>query len=141
MSIKNDILNDMETLDISSFEKALNSLISILERYSRENDADIRDAVIQRFEYTYSLAIKMITRFINLQSNETIPVMTFNETIRAANKIGLLKNNLIVWTEYRQKRNATSHTYDEAVANEVLAVIPQFKDEAGYLLERLKERI
>ena len=130
----------MEKLDITSFEKALSSLNSILLRYEREhNDIDIRDAVIQRFEYTYSLAVKMITRFINLQSNEATPAMTFNETIRQANKLGLLKGDLINWTEYRQKRNMTSHTYDETVANEVVAVLPKFKDEAEFLLQRLKE--
>ena len=96
----------MECLEISSFEKALNSLDSIIERYKRDNfDVDIRDAVIQRFEYTYSLAIKMIKRFIGLQSAEVLQDMTFNEIIRSANKLGLLKNDLVKWTEYRQKRN------------------------------------
>ena len=64
---KNGILTIMETIDISSFEKVLSSLEAILIRYEKENfDIDIRDAVIQRFEYTYSLAIKMVTRFLNL---------------------------------------------------------------------------
>ena len=132
----------METLDISSFEKALSSLEAILIRYEKDNhDIDIRDAVIQRFEYTYSLAIKMITRFLNLQSSENLSQMTFNEIIRQANQFGLLLSNLIKWTEYRQKRNATSYTYDENVAKEVMAVIPEFKQEAEFLLKQLKERI
>ena len=132
----------METIDISSFEKVLSSLEAILIRYEKENfDIDIRDAVIQRFEYTYSLAIKMVTRFLNLQSNENLPQMTFNEIIRQANQFGLLQSNLIKWTEYRQKRNATSHTYDENVAKEVMAVISEFKQEAEFLLKQLKERI
>lgn len=85
----------MEILDITPFEKALTSLESILNRYEKDNfDIDIRDAVIQRFEYTYSLALKMIIRFINMQSPEVLADMTFNEAIRKANKLGLLKNNL-----------------------------------------------
>ena len=45
----------MEKLDISSFKNAINSLNSILIRYQKDNyDIDIRDAVIQRFEYTYN---------------------------------------------------------------------------------------
>lgn len=130
----------MENLDISSFENALSTLDSILLRYKRDNyDVDIRDAVIQRFEYTYSLAIKMLTRFIAGQSTEATPAMTFNETIRQGNKLGLLNNNLEKWTEYRQKRNLTSHTYNEEAAKEVLDVIPEFKDEAYFLLNRLRE--
>lgn len=131
----------MKNIDITPFEKAINSLDSILLRYSRENDSDIRDAVIQRFEYTYSLAIKMLVRFINYQSNESLPSMTFNDTIRIANKLDLLKGNLEDWTEYRQKRNLTSHTYDENIANQVVSIVPAFKLEADFLFSRLKEKI
>lgn len=130
----------MEKLDISSFENALSTLDSILIRYKRDNyDVDIRDAVIQRFEYSYSLAIKMLKRFIERQSTEATQAMTFNEIIRQGNKLGLLNCDLEKWTEYRQKRNLTSHTYDERAAKEVLDVIPEFKDEAYFLLNRLKE--
>ena len=94
----------MKMLDTTSFENAITSLNSILARYAREHDNDIRDAVIQRFEYTYSLAIKMITRFINLQANEEVVTMTFNETIRIANKMGILRSDLVKWTTYRQMR-------------------------------------
>ena len=76
-----------------------------------------------------------------MQSPETLPDMTFNETIRKANKFGLLKNNLEKWTEYRQKRNSTSHTYDERVAIEVVSVIPDFKNEAEFLLAQLKKNL
>ncbi len=129
----------MENLDTTSFEKAINSLNSIINRYKKENfDIDIRDAVIQRFEYTYSLAVKMMTRYINMVSPSEQTDMTFNEIIRKANRLGILKTDLDKWTEYRQKRNMTSHTYDETVANIVVSIVEDFKDEAAYLLEKLK---
>lgn len=128
----------MKNLDITSFENALNSLNSILIRYEKDNhDIDIRDAVIQRFEYTYSLALKMLNRFLNMQAPQALPDMTFNEIIRNANKLDLLKSNLEKWTEFRQKRNSTSYTYDEKVEIEVMAIIPEFKTEAEFLLEQL----
>jgi hypothetical protein len=37
-------------------------------------------------------------------------------------------------------RARTSHSYDEAVALEVVAGIPDFLEEARYLRDRLKER-
>lgn len=130
----------MENINTDSFEKAIKSLNSILERYKKDNyDIDIRDAVIQRFEYTYSLALKVISRFIKMQSTDVIDNMTFNQTIREANKLGLLKTDLPQWTEYRQKRNLTSHTYDEQVANDVISIIPEFKEEAEYILSKIKE--
>lgn len=89
----------MENINTDSFEKAIKSLNSILERYKKDNyDIDIRDAVIQRFEYTYSLALKVISRFIKMQSTDVIDNMTFNQTIREANKLGLLKTDLPQWT-------------------------------------------
>ena len=72
----------MKNLDITSFENVLSSLNSILIRYEKDNhDIDIRDAVIQRFEYTYSLALKMLNRFLNMQAPQALPDMTFNEII------------------------------------------------------------
>ena len=131
----------MKTLDITSFQNAVKSLDAILNRYARENDADIRDAVIQRFEYTYSLALKIMTRFINYSANEIIPVMTFNEIIRKSNQLGILRTNLETWDKYKQFRNMTSHTYDEEVAKQVVSIIPDFKNEAVFLLNKLKEKL
>ena len=130
----------MEKLDITSFENALKSLIDILVMYDKNpDDIVVRDATIQRFEYTYSLALKMLSRFINNESKEITHTMTFNQLIRTANQFGLLKSNLEIWDDYRQKRNSTSHTYDETIALEVMSIVPNFKDDAEFLLNKLKE--
>ncbi|MBR1424059.1 nucleotidyltransferase substrate binding protein [bacterium] len=132
----------MEKFDVTSFENAINSLNEVIDVYNADISNKItRDSLIQRFEYTYSLALKMMTRFINLKSNEAIPVMTFNETIRTANRFGLLNSNLEIWDDYRQKRNMTSHTYDEDTAIKVVAIIENFKNDAEFLLNKLKEKI
>lgn len=103
------------------------------------NDIVVRDATIQRFEYTYSLALKMLSRFINMEAKEITHTMTFNQLIRTANQFGLLKSNLEIWDDYRQKRNLTSHTYDETVAVKVMSIVPLFKNDAQFLLNKLKE--
>ena len=99
--------------------------------------------MIQRFEYTYSLALKMIKRYFSNGAFifENIDSMTFNEMIRQANKMGLLSSNLEKWDNYRQKRNLTSHTYDEKIAVEVVEIIEDFAQEAQYLLDKLKEKL
>ena len=130
----------MEKLDVTSFENALNSFVEILVMYDNNpNDIVVRDAAIQRFEYTYSLALKMISRFVNNESKEITHTMTFNQLIRTANQFGLLKSNLEIWDNYRQKRDLTSHTYDEFVAVKVMSVFPSFKNDAQFLLNKLKE--
>ncbi len=134
---------DENILNLSSYEKALKSLEEIILRYKKEYmDIAIRDALIQRFEYTYSLAIKMIKRYLKiaLAENEEVDTMDFNRMIREASRMGILLNNLEIWTVYRQKRNITSHTYDEQKALEVVGVVDDFYKDAKYLLSKLQER-
>ena len=82
-----------------------------------------------------------MNRYINLYSSDTISDMTFNEIIRKASKLGLLKNDLEKWTEYRKKRNMTSHTYDEKIANQVVDIIPDFKQDAEFLYNSLESKL
>lgn len=129
-------------IDLTPFEKALKTLDEIIIRYEKEkNDDAIRDAVIQRFEYTYSLSIKMLTRFLQSQAIDLPDILTFNEIIRKANQLGLLLSNLEKWTDYRQKRNMTSHTYEESIAQSVVSVVYDFQKDATFLLNELKKRI
>lgn len=119
---------------------AIATLDEIILRYDNENfDNAIRDAVIQRFEYTYSLAVNMIWRYLKLNLANIEDTLTFNEIIREASKMGLLLSNLEVWTIFRQKRNLSSHTYNENVALDVVSVVKDFQKEVHYLLNQLKK--
>ncbi len=134
----------MKKLDITPFEKALNSLKEVIEVYNSDKaNLIVRDSMIQRFEYTYSIALKMIKRFFSQGAFvlENIEGMTFNEMIRQANKMELLKSNLEIWDNFRQKRNLTSHTYDETVARDVASIIEDFAIEVDFLLNTLREKI
>jgi nucleotidyltransferase substrate binding protein (TIGR01987 family) len=52
-------------LDLSSFDEALASLDrAAIRAQAAPADEDLRDAVIQRFEYTYELAWKMLKRHL-----------------------------------------------------------------------------
>lgn len=130
------------TLDFSSFEKALSSLQRVLQRSSAvPGDDDIRDACIQRFEYTYELAFKMLKRQLEqeLPSSEELDHLPFKEVIRVGAERGLIAVPQR-WFDYRDKRNITSHTYDEAKAREVYAVLADFAADAADLLTRLQGR-
>lgn len=133
----------MQELDLVPFKKALQSLKEVIEIYNKDkNNLIIRDSMIQRFEYTYSIALKMVKRFFSQGAFvlENIEGMTFNEMIRQANKMGLLRANLEKWDMYRQRRNLTSHTYDEKVAQDVASIIEDFADEVEFLLKKLEEK-
>ena len=65
-----------------------------------------------------------------------IEQMEFKTLVRTAAEKGLVDDPL-AWLLFREKRNITSHTYDETKSLDVLAVIPQFMTRAGFLLDRL----
>lgn len=130
------------TLDISALENAKNRLNEMLARYKKEaNDEAVRDSVIQRFEFTYSIALKTLRKYFIERAFilEEVNQMSFNEMIRTASQLNLIKSNLEKWTIYREMRNMTSHTYDEEIALQVVSIIPDFSDEITYLLTKLKE--
>lgn len=134
----------MTNLDLTALEKAYKSLLEVIEVYnSDKTNLIVRDSLIQRFEYTYSLALKMLKRYFSVSAFviDNIEGMTFNEMIRTANKMGLLRSNLEIWDDFRRKRNATSHTYDETIALSVVSVVEEFAKEVDFLLNKLKENL
>lgn len=130
-------------LDLSSLEKAIKSLEEALLEYKKDlKNRFVRDASIQRFEYTYELTHKMLKRYLEMSepSAEVIEEMSFPQLIRTGSEKGLLKNAWPTWRKYRDARNMTSHTYDEKKAYEVFEVVPLFLKDAQYLLDQLKKR-
>jgi nucleotidyltransferase substrate binding protein (TIGR01987 family) len=131
-------------LDLTPLDNAVARLGEGLEQYRKTpTDSLIRDGVIQRFEFTYELSHKMLKRFLALTSASPAEYdeMVFADLIRTGNERGLLLGDWPTWKGYREKRSKTSHTYDEAVAIEVVEIIDAFLEEARYLLSRLKERV
>lgn len=132
------------TFSISVLENAHKRLCDVLKIFvENENDDIVRDSVIQRFEFTYSIALKTLKKYFEGVAfvMEDVQQMTFNQVIRVANQLDLLHFELDKWTEFRQMRNLTSHTYDEEVARKVVAVVPDFCEEVGYLLKQLRSKI
>ena len=79
----------------------------------------VRDSVIQRFEFCWELAWKALKLRLEQLGVEALnPRDTFREALSA----GLIDDGN-AWTEVQKKRNLTSHTYDEALADEVYAFI------------------
>ena len=77
----------------------------------------VRDSVIQRFEFCFELGWKML-RLKLLE--EGIEANTPRAVIREGVAAGFLDDGN-QWSHMLQKRNETSHTYDEALALEVYA--------------------
>ncbi len=131
-------------LDISALEKAIGRLQEGLTRYQQDiTDTQIRDGLIQRFEFTYEISHRMIKRYLEFVSPtpEQYDTMTFQHLIRSGNEQELLRGDWSAWRKYREMRSKTSHTYDEDVALEVVDGIPDFLEEAQYLIKQLQSRL
>jgi nucleotidyltransferase substrate binding protein (TIGR01987 family) len=104
-------------------------------------DEELRDACIQRFEFTFELAWKMLKRRleIDLPNPQEADAMSYRSLIRAGAERGLL-DDAPDWFVYREKRNLTAHAYDPGKAAEVYAVLPAFARHVRTLLERLEAR-
>jgi nucleotidyltransferase substrate binding protein (TIGR01987 family) len=129
-------------LDLSSLEKAVNSLNRALVRsVASPEDEELRDACIQRFEYTFELSWKMLKRQLEeeVASPSEVDSYSFKQLVRTGGERGLV-TDVVDWFDYREKRNLTSHAYDEEKARQVYVVTQRFADSAANLLARLKER-
>ena len=122
----------MTNLDFTALENTINRLGEVLKRYEREKTDDVvRDSVIQRFEFTYSIALKTLRKYFIERAFviDDVNNLSFNEMIRIASKLNLIKSDLEKWTQYRTMRNLTSHTYDEEIALKVVGIVPDFYEE------------
>jgi len=100
----------------------------------------LRTASIQAFEYCYALALKAIERELEgRMAAEILEGFNFRTFIRAAWEAGLVER-LEDWDRFRELRNTTSHTYDDAKAAMVFAALPDFARAVKHLLARMEER-
>ena len=131
-------------LDLSVFHQALITLREAVDEGIKDpSNSFVRDAMIQRFEYTYELAHKMLKRYLELTepASEVIDQMSFPELIRTASERGLLLHGWDHWKQYRDARNITSHTYNEKKAIHVCLMIPLFFEEGLYLAAGLESHV
>jgi nucleotidyltransferase substrate binding protein (TIGR01987 family) len=132
-----------QPLDLTSLAKAIQRLSEGLARYQADtSDTQIRDGLIQRFEFTYEISHKMLKRFLESVSANRgeFDAMSFADLIRTGNEQGLLLGTWSDWKRYREMRSSTSHAYDEEVALGVVEGIPSFLAESEFLLKQLEGR-
>jgi nucleotidyltransferase substrate binding protein (TIGR01987 family) len=107
-------------LALGHFEKALDRLKEVLAEPIETTI--VRDALIQRFEFTFEAAWKAMYRWLRARGNDV-------DEEAAAVIPEAFARRLITdekgWGQMRKFRNKTSHTYDEAIAIEVAAFVRQ----------------
>lgn len=107
----------------SNYQKALAQLkdaVSLAQERSLTNLE--KQGMVQAFEYTHELAWKTLADFLKFQGYTDL--FGSKDTVRQAFSIGLLAQGE-VWMAMIKSRNQTSHTYNEAVAEEIVSAIKE----------------
>ena len=124
----------------SALERSLNFLNSDMAKDPALHE-QFRAAAIQAFEFTHDLAFKMLKRQLEQMAADPASVdkMSYMEVIRTGAEAGLLED-VAGFRDYRDKRNITSHTYDQAKAEQIAAVLGDFLRDVRRLLDELERR-
>jgi nucleotidyltransferase substrate binding protein (TIGR01987 family) len=115
-----------------------------LARHRREpDDEQLRDGLIQRFEFTYEQSHRTLRRYLTetAASADEVARLSFADLIRTGNAEGLLRSEWPAWRRFREMRTRTSHTYETKAALQVVAAIPGFLEEVEQLYAELKRRL
>lgn len=104
-------------LQIDYFERAVARLADAL---AQPKDEYLRDSAIQRFEFTFELAWKVLKRYLAAQGVEA---RSPRAAIRGAFEVGLLPDDP-GWLAMLDLRSLTTHTYDERIAEQIYAELP-----------------
>lgn len=125
-------MEQLKTISESA-KRALNSFEEVfLEPYS----IIVRDAAIQRFEFTFEAVWKYAKAY--LVAYEGIVCRSPKSCFREAFKVGLLdEEQTVTALEMVDDRNRTVHTYHEEVARVIWERLPAYRNVMKLLVERM----
>ena len=129
-------------VDLSFLQKAIARLDAGLTRYRQDiHDEQIRDGLIQRFEFTYEISHKTLKRFLEATSAspQEIDRMSFQDLIRTANEQDLLLGSWPDWRTYRDMRARSWQSYIPELAQDIVTGVPAFLNEVSHLAKRLRQ--
>ena len=101
---------------------------------AQPKDEFVRDAAIQRFEFTFELFWKTLQAYCRLQG---IEANSPRASLREAFRIGLMDDDSR-YMAMLQSRNLASHTYEEALAEVIYAALPAFAEAMRTTVTRLQ---
>ena len=106
---------------LGNFQKALQQLDSAVALSRRRELSDLeKQGLIKAFEFTHELAWNVMRDFFIYQGNTSITGS--RDATREAFQKELIADGE-GWMEMIRSRNLTSHTYNQAVADEIVAKV------------------
>ncbi len=122
------ILNDLDITNLLKASDRFNEVLLI------KKDDIVRDAAIQRFEFTYGLVWKTLRKILLKRGVEANSPKT---VFRLAAKDSII-DQLDVWFEFVDYRNQTVHVYNPVIAEEIYQNLSRFQALTNALISKLK---
>ena len=116
---------------LATFEQSLQRLEEALQL---PQDGIVRDACIQRFEFTFEMAWRAVQAYVQ---REGLTCESPRECWRVAFRLGLIEDDRR-WMTMVEDRNRTSHTYDEEEAKAIYVALRDYAPLLQGLLDRLR---
>ncbi len=127
-------------LNLNLLNNSLDTLKECYMDYVAENDEKmkryIKDSCIQRFEYTYEVAKKIMSKFLKKEYDMHEKDLTINNIYREMYGLGMI-STFENWADYREKRNTTSHEYNDLWTYPILEIVPRFIEDVDFLITAL----
>ena len=124
-------------LKLEQTQRALTSLEELVSKYS-ENQSDVilRDALIQRFEYSTEAFWKYLKAY--LQTEHNLSANSPREVIRTGLTVKLYSEKMSQeLLQMLDDRNLTSHTYVEELAETIAGRIPAYSNNMQNTMNQL----
>jgi len=127
-------------IDLAPLTNAISRLEEGLPRCDAGEDVSlIRDGVIKRFANAYEAAHKTLRRALEAISPATpYQRVAFAEQVREGHERRILRGDWADWARYREMRTKIRDAYEDEIAIEIVAGIPEFLSEAVFLRDALR---
>jgi nucleotidyltransferase substrate binding protein (TIGR01987 family) len=115
-----------------------NALKRLREAVAQPESDLVRDAVIQRFEFTFELVWKSLKLYLERQG---LDCGGPRSTLKKAFTEGLINSpeEADVWLRLLEDRNLTSHAYDEALATRIYRnVVQEYVSLLGQMADKIQ---
>lgn len=99
----------------NQYQKALRLFEEAVQKNSQ--DKQMQEGLIQRFEYTFELAWKLLQDLLE-EEGYKIDLKGPRSAVETAFSSGIIKDGLM-WMQMLKSRNQTTHLYDEKIFLEI----------------------
>jgi nucleotidyltransferase substrate binding protein (TIGR01987 family) len=130
------------TLKYGTITKALNTLNKSLTKLKNKKFDDyeeLRDSIIQRFEYSTDTFWKYLNEYLKSKFKVKIPAPRPKLVLQECLDVDLIsKDEFEICIAIISDRNETSHGYNEKLAEEICQEIPKYYETMNKIIQRIK---